>query len=207
MQNPRVNTSRLAMGLLAVALAGMVSCDPGALNSFLVNNTTALGNGAVLQGVADTVHRGAINIAIQNNTAYFVSVVLGAFDPLNEVLAPDYRQVISTSDAPDQTIGPFETSSVAVLVCGRTVSLGDSTLVQAIRARDNAPPPNLEAGITFSTKLTDDPDAESFTVNNIPNQIVNLGVDYQCESLVFYELNQDDTQPSGIRINVTIVLP
>jgi len=207
MKNPRANMSRLAITLLGVALTGVVSCDPGALNSFIINSTTALGSGDVLQSVTDTVNRGVINAAIQNNTPYFVSGVLGAFDPRNEALSPDYVQLISSSTTPDQTLGPFETSSVAILICGRSVSLGDSTLVQAIRERDDTAPANLEAGITFSTKLTDDPDTETFTVNNIPNQVVNLGVDYQCESLVFYELNQDETQPSGIRIDVTIVLP
>jgi len=207
MKRPRIIATRVARAVPVLALVGLVSCNPAGLVQFFTNNTTALGGGNVLQDVADTANRGTINVAVHNNTPFFVTTVFGALDPLNEVVAPSYEQLISTSTTPDQTLGPFETSDVAVLTCGRVVSLGDSALVQAIRDRDSSAPEGLEAGITFSTKLTDDPDAETFTVNNIPNQTVQLGVDYQCESLVFYELNEDDTQPSGIRIDVTVILP
>jgi len=209
MAQPRIRASHIAVFLTTIVLAGAATCSPVDWTNAFVNNTTALGSGTTpLGGPTDTLNRDSITVAVHNNTPYFVSAFFGAFDPLNELLAPTYGQFRSSSDTPDQILGPFETSERVTFICHRTVSLGDTTLIEAIRDRDPfAPVDELAEGMTFSTRLLDDPDTETFTVNNIPNQRVEIGVDYECDALVFYELSLDEAEPSGIRIDVSVVLP
>ena len=192
--------------MLMAALLGVMSC--GEFTAFVVNNTTALGGGEVLDSVVDVDNRGDVTVSVANNTPYFVSVTFGSFDPLNESLPPNYTTLTSSSETPDETLGPFETGGVSTFYCGREVSLGDSTLVSAIFGRlDGVDSEIVKPGIIFSDKLLDDPDAQIFTVNNISNQVQRLGVDYQCDSLIQYVFEQDANEASGIRIDVTIVLP
>ena len=209
MTQPRANASCVALLLSAFTLGGTVSCGPVALTDFFDHITAPLGSGTIpLLGPTDTTGRDPVNMVVNNNTRFFVSAFFGAFDQLNDDLAPSYGQFLSDSETPNLTLGPFETSEAVAMVCGRTVSLGDPMLLDAIRRRDpDAPLDELRDGITFSTRLLDDPDAQVFTINNVPNQRVNLGVDYQCNALIFYELNPDETAPSGIRIDVSVLLP
>ena len=197
-----------------VLAAGLVSTLACGVPTFLTNYTTSLGG--------DTPGgRGTINAVVVNNTPFFASFTIGAYDQLNDAqtmtgfdpAAPaanaDYYQFFADPAFPQyQPMERNTTSLTFGFTCARAVSLGDRGLIQAIRERDTeAKTATLQEGITFSDKLPTDPTAQKFTINGVANQVQLLGVNYQCESLVVFTFEPDDTQPFGVRIDAKVVLP
>lgn len=186
--------------LLASGLLASLSCTSAGPN-FFINNTVSLG-GTTPGG------RGSIELSIINNTQYFVSMTFGTYDPLDEILVPNYLQAIADSAHPGQYIEPGVTSPTFQFTVGRSVSLGDRGLIQAIRERDtSADESTLFEGITFSDKLLDDPGVTKFTINGVANQVQQIGINYQVGSLIIFILQPDATQPNGVRIDVDVALP
>ena len=198
-----------------VLAAGLVSTLACGVPTFLTNYTTSLGG--------DTPGgRGTIYAVVVNNTPFFASFTIGAFDQLNDTQTltgydpavtttqnADYYQFFADPAFPQyQPIERNTTSQTFNFKCPRAVSLGDRGLIQAIRERDTqAKTATLQEGITFSDKLPTDATAQKFTINGVANQVQLLGVNYQCESLVVFTFEPDASQPYGVRIDASVMLP
>lgn len=190
--------ARGAAWVSAGCVALSLSCG---LPEFWINNTVSLGG-------TTPGSRGTVRVAIVNNTQYFVSMTLGAYDPLNDDRVPVYEQLFADADHPDDRLEPGTTSDTFTFTCARAVSLGDRGLIEAIRERDpNAENLTLSEGITFSDKLLDADGVQQFTINGVVNQIQENGIHYQCGSQIIFSLESDASQPNGIRIDVDIALP
>src|SRR5690606_15137919 len=127
----------------------------------------------------------------------------------NQLFGPQFGQFFASADS-SQRLEGNTTSEVLTFQCGRAFSLGGQQLIEYIQENNLAggtDPEALRAGIAFSDKPLDDPDAESPTAGRA-DPVTNLqGVDFPCDALLIYTLNLDDTQPSGFRIDMTVVLP
>ena len=203
--------TRMVVFVLTAGLASTLSCG---VPTFLTNYTTSLG-GETPGG------RGTIQVVVVNNTPFFASFTVGAFDSLAEHdpqnvqnFLVQYQSFVSDPALPDSTpLAPNTDTDTSNLgfSCSREISLGDRVLIQAIRERDpNAILSTLDPedeGITFSDKLPTDETAQKFTLNGVANQVQLLGVNYQCESLVVFTFELDASQPFGVRIDASVVLP
>jgi len=65
----------------------------------------------------------------------------------------------------------------------------------------------FQAGIAFSDRPLDDPDAGISTAGWAPGLVTLQGAEYQCDSLVTYTFEVDPSQPGGIRTDVQVILP
>jgi len=200
-----------------VLMAGLVSTLACGVPTFLTNYTTSLGG--------DTPGlRGTVSAIVVNNTPFFASFTIGAYDqlnndqkltaydPANPSTSANYHQFFADPAYSQlQPLGQNATSDAYTFQCARAVSLGDHDLIQAIRKRDtDAKLSTLDPedeGITFSDKLPTDSTAQKFTINGVANQVQLLGVNYQCESLVVFTFELDASQPYGVRIDASVVLP
>jgi len=195
--NLRIGLKRSWRLFLLASLSVMFACNPV---DVFVNNTTSLGG-------ASPGSRGGLEVAFTNNTPYFVSFRFGIYDPLAETIIPESSRFAAEEDPELLRLERNSSSDFFPFTCGRVISLGDHDFIEAIRNRNpEADTLVLQEGITFSDLLLTDPDAKSFTVNNIPNQTQLHGVHYQCESQVIFTFEVDSSQPSGIRIDVDVIL-
>lgn len=196
-QHRRMNPHRSWRQLLLTVFVLTFACNPV---DILLNNITSLGG--------DTPgSRGNLTVAFINKTPYFASFTFGVYDPLAETVTPESSRFAAENNPDLLRLERNSKSIVFPFTCGRVISLGDDGFIEAIRLRDSETDlTTLQAGITFSDRLLTDPDVQSFTVNNVNNQTQLLGVDYQCESQVIFTFEVDASQPSGIRIDVNVIL-
>jgi len=184
--------------LLCVLPLLALSCSPATY----LNNTTSLGGNNPGQ-------RGNIMVQFENRTPFRAIFTYGSYDPQNQQFGPQFGQFFASTTT-SQRLEGNTISPVFTFDCGRAFSLGGQQLIEYIRKNNltqDTDPEALVPGITFSDRPVDDPEAEAPTAGRA-DPVTNLqGVDYPCDALLIYTLNLDDTQPSGFRIDMTVVVP
>jgi hypothetical protein len=115
--------------------------------------------------------------------------------------------------------------------CGRAMSLGGERLVQLIEENDlNTASDGRElqlqalrpicdpqgnvprAGIAFFAEASPGPGADACDgtaeLAAYANPVITLqGATYQCDSLLVYTFEQDNSQPGGVRVDLEVILP
>jgi len=205
---PRCLQSAILPAVLAWTAS--LSCTPTAF----LNNTSSLGGDTPGQ-------RGAISVMFINNTPYRAIFTFGAYDPQDQESQPQYHQFVVD---PDQTATGFNrglagnTSTDAITFeCSRTVSIADGQMIQRIQDKDVDPlngAPRFEValreGVFFSDLPIDDPNANADNDTAIASaepRTTLQGVEFQCDSLLVYTFELDDTEPGGVRIDLEVILP
>lgn len=216
-----LGTTRAVVFVLAACLLSTLACG---VPTFLTNYTTSLGVETPGQQQGTPGLRGTVTAVVVNNTPFFASFTIGAYDqlydtqtmtgydPANPSTSANYYQFFADPAYPQYH--PLEGNTppqTFTFECRRAVSLGDHDLIQAIRKRDTDAKLSMldpeDEGITFSDKLPTDASAQKFTINGFANQVQLLGVNYQCYSLVVFTFELDANQPYKVRIDASVVLP
>lgn len=191
---------------------------------FYFNNTSSLGG--------DTPGlRGDVEVAFVNNTPYRALFTYGTYDPLNldqnQFFAfPVQFEQFSLDDNARYRLERNSTSNTFTFACGRAMALGTETLAELIEDNDirettSGAPVYTQflrpvvgsdgeqdiAGIAFTDRALDDPDAGASIVAWAEPVVTLQGAEYQCESRIIYTFEQDDTQPGGIRVDIEVILP
>jgi len=206
----------LRLAVLCV-LATLASCTPAAF----FNNTVTLGGNVPGQ-------RGGISVMFVNETPYRAIFTFGTYDPQNTtqntaVSFPiEFDQLFVDADATNR-LDPHSSSEIFTFSCGRALSVGGQRLVDLILENDldedaNAialrplPDPvtgeaRSRAGIAFSDRDLDADGASDPTGGWSEGVVTLQGAEYQCDSLLIYTFVQDGSQPGGIRIDLSVILP
>lgn len=168
---------------------------PRALAAIAAIAVTAA-TGAALTGcgtlVANLTEETASNVSIQviNNTPFRAALTLGTFNDLDRrppgnVAFEQLRLEANTS------------SAVRNLDCMRDVAIGTRKLLDRILdtggdEQANFDPDAFTLGVNFSTAPADSPGAALPDAGKAPPIVVRLGVDYSCNDLLLFTLNQAD---------------
>jgi hypothetical protein len=139
---------------------------------------------------------------------------------------PIFYDQFTIDPDPDRRLERNSASGPVTFICGRALAVGDSRLVELIERNEyeitssgadidlDALKPVLDpetdefqAGIAFSDRPLDDPDAGISTAGWAPGLVTLQGAEYQCDSLVTYTFEVDPSQPGGIRTDVQVILP
>jgi hypothetical protein len=183
--------------MAAACLLLPLGCGPA-----YYNNTTTLGG--------DTPGgRSNINVGFVNNTPFRAIFTYGTYDPRNPGFTPEFKQFFVDPDPANRLEGNSE-SDVVSFQCGRAMAIGTQELIDAIREAKIVGDSNeaaLQAGIAFSDKPLDDPDADQPTAGRAVGVTTLQGAEYQCDSLLVYTFEVDPSQSGGFRIDLTVVLP
>lgn len=189
---------RAVSWLAAVALAGTPGCD---VDTFL-NSTASLGGNT-------PGSRGNIRIGFINHTPFRAVFTYGTYDPQNPDFQPRFRQFFIDASASNRLEGNSD-SPIVTLTCARAVSLGGAEFIQRLKDANlvaSASEEALEPGIAFSDRPLDDPQAGQATAGRAPAVLTLQGAEFQCDSLLLYTFELDDTQPSGFRVDLQVILP
>ncbi len=182
----------------AVLLTLAAACTPEAF----YNNISSLG-GTTPGG------RSNVGVSFINNTPFRAIFTFGTYDPQNPDFLPQFRQFFVSANASNRLEGN-SSSSVISLRCGRAFTVGGQELIDRIRENnldENANEEALIAGIAFSDRPLDDPDAGQPTAGTDQGITTLQGVEFSCDALLVYTLELDDTQPDGFRIDLDVVEP
>jgi len=193
------------LGMLC-AFWGMISCTGSTVLDSFLNNTASLGG--TVPG-----ERGSVQVGFINNTPFRAIFTFGTYDPQDQNSVPEFDQFQVDADATLRLEGN-SSSAIFTFTCGRVVGVGDSGLIARIQSTDavrsNGEDINstaLEAGIAFSDRPLDDPDADQPTAGRSDSTTTLHGTEYQADSLLIYTFEVDANEPDGFRINLDVILP
>lgn len=196
-----VSRSRPTASVTALVLVGLSLGLAGCFEA-IIHNLVPLGG--------DTPgSRGELRVKFVNNTPYFVVFAFGIWDPLDEFSTPLFEQFLAQDDEPIRRLERNSTSPELAFPCARVISLGSTGFIEAIQNRTIDPEEDLSAlrfGVTFTDKLLTDPTAQTFVINEFPNQEARIGIDFDCEEIVTFTFELDDTRPRGIRVDISTEL-
>lgn len=207
---PRLSGFRTGHRLAVLAIVLLFSCTPEAF----LNNTSSLGG-------TNPGQRGDIRLLFINNTPYRAIFTFGTYDPQDQEDEPQYLQYVvdAGQTATDFNRGLSGNTSTDEITfeCGRTVSIGDQQMITRILDKDVDPLDGslrydvaLREGVFFSDRPIDDPEPNADNGTEVASaepRVTLQGAEFQCDSLLIYSFELDDTQPGGVRIDIDVVLP
>lgn len=193
---------RWSTRLLAIALAGTAACGPYSI----FGNTSTLGGGS--PGT-----RGSIKVTFINNTPFRAIFTYGVYDEDSTDFGPQFGQFVvspSSSNTRSARLEGNSSSGIISLSCARVFSIGGIELISRIRSAKldtNADEEALVAGIAFSDKPLDDPQAGEATAGRADEAITMQGTEFPCDSLLVYTFTPDSSQTSGVRVDLQVIPP
>jgi len=185
----------LACATLVIAVLCGSSCP-----STYYNLTTTLGGDVPGQ-------RTNIQVSFINETPFRAIFTFGTYDPFNTLpntpltFPVEAAQFFVDADPVNRLEGNSE-SAITSFTCGRALSVGDPTLIELVRNSQNLvdtfDPTALQAGIAFSDRPVDDPDAALPTAGRAQGIVTLQGAEYQCDSLLVYTLSRNTARTECI---------
>jgi hypothetical protein len=160
-------------------------------------------------------------VSFINNTPYRAIFTYGSydpnawdpidFDPDNPDYVMEFGQFGAGSD-PDTRLEGNTSSDIFFFTCGRAISVGGKEFVQRLMEQEMIEMDEDDtveglSGVSFSDKPLDDPDADQPTAGRDGGTVTLQGVAFQCESLLVYTFEVDDSEPDGFRIDLEVILP
>jgi hypothetical protein len=181
--------------LAGLATCGLVlACTPTALLNVSAPTSTFIGP------VGQIVPR-PLQVVFINNTGFRAIFTFGSYDQLNEETSPTgFGQLRLEANT---------TSTQQTQPCRKTFSVGGEELKRLIEVRDLdvTDPRALVDGVNFSGAPLGDPLEAEPTEGTAQGLVARAGVDFDCESLLIFRLEQDAMAPGGFRIDLDVVTP
>jgi len=142
-----------------------------------------------------------LRVAFINNSPFRAIFTFGSYDPLDQNTSPTgFGQLRLESGA---------TSPVQNQPCRKSFSVGGEELIRLIDVR-NLTVNDARAlidGVNFSGAPLGDPLEAEATEGTALGRVDRAGVDFTCDSVLIYSLEQDATAPGGFRIDLQVLPP
>jgi hypothetical protein len=182
-------------------MAATLSCDPDAF----LNVTTSLGRPNPDDDTPGK--RGTINAVFINNTRYRASLTTGVFDPQDQKTVPIAVQFFDSTTASER-LEAGQTTSAITLTCSRAWAVGSDQLIELLQTTNQANSLDavaLQRGVQFFGDDLTTPEVENNLVGTAEPVTALLGVDYQCESLISFRL--EELSAGEFVVEFDVVLP
>ncbi len=205
----------LASLALIAGLALAVGCDVGTL----LNQTATFGPsgaGAPAGAPIQSGLRGTFRIVIENNTPFRAIFTTGVFDNTDERTTPVFTQfspdsrLVGINSAP--TLEANSSSGVLFFPCARVFSVGSRSLLNLIDRNPGAfinliDETALLDGVGFSSGAFNSPEVAVPREGFAAGFEAELGVDFNCGSLLHVTLEFADTGPDRVLVDLAQVVP
>jgi hypothetical protein len=175
-----------------LSLAILLAIGPAGCGEAWINLTTPLGG-------SSPGARGDVGVIVLNNTPYRAVFSLGSYDQSVPGAAADFVQF--PLDGLDVLDGD-DNGGLLTLRCARVVSLGGGRLIERLENQTDVSPDARIEGIEFYD--VESGESPALVGAAAPLEVL-LGVDFLCNALLIFKLEENIAGPSPFRIDYELI--